>query len=71
MVNSSSLALVATQFTNMALRDKLGRNPIQPFAVMTQIVCDFIGPSTALLIVINNRETEILASDFKNSVSSS
>jgi hypothetical protein len=28
---------------------------------MTQIGCDFIGPSTALLIVINNTEIAILA----------
>jgi len=57
------------QFTNRPLRDKVGRNPIQSSAVMTQIVCDFIGPSTALHIVINNGEIEILASGFKNSVS--
>jgi hypothetical protein len=49
------------QFTNRPLRDKLGRNPIQSSAVITQIVRDFVGPSTSLRIVINNRETELLA----------
>jgi len=49
------------QFTNRPLRDEVGRTPIQSFALMTQIGCDFIGPSTALLIVLNNTEIEILA----------
>jgi hypothetical protein len=39
----------------------VGRNPIQSSAVMTQTGCDFIVPSTALLIVLNNTEIEILA----------
>lgn len=59
------------QFTNRRLRDTTGWNSVQSAAVVTQIVCDFIGPFTVLHIVMYNMQVEIHEMGFKNPVSSS